>query len=102
MTTVEPLVHKVTVLQISEILTDHRNINGSSACHLIIPGVGARCNLNFALVSPYSQVSATLRPTHGTNSVVRPQIAELGDLRSDKTLFSISTIPGLGNEISQG
>lgn len=36
--------------------------------------------LNGALVSPYSQVGATLRPTHGTNSVVRPQIAELGDL----------------------
>lgn len=36
--------------------------------------------LNGALVSPYSQVCATLRPTDGTNGVVRPQIAELGDL----------------------
>jgi hypothetical protein len=37
-------------------------------------------HLNFALVSPYYQVSATLRPTHGANRVLRPQIAELGDL----------------------
>jgi hypothetical protein len=47
--------------------------------------IGARRNLNFALVSPYGKVSATLRPAHGTNGVLRPQIAELGDLRRDKT-----------------